>query len=119
MPSTGCHPHPNQCHSVPLATPTHDARLTVLIDADNASAPHLERLLVEIAKYGTATVRRAYGDWTTTRLAKWKEDTLVHSVQPMQPMQPMQQFSYTAGKNSTDSALIIDAMDLLHGGTIH
>ena len=95
-----------------MAKPTHEARLAVLIDADNASAQHLERLLVEIAKYGTATVRRAYGDWTTTRLAKWKEETLVHSVQPIQ------QFAYTTGKNSTDSALIIDAMDLLHGGTV-
>jgi hypothetical protein len=95
-----------------MAIPKHDARLAVLIDADNASAQHLERLLVEIAKYGTATVRRAYGDWTTTRLAKWKQAILVHSVQPMQ------QFSYTTGKNSTDSALIIDAMDLLHGGTV-
>jgi len=83
-----------------------------LIDADNASAQHLERLLVEIAKYGTATVRRAYGDWTTTRLAKWKDEVLKHSVQPIQ------QFAYTTGKNSTDSALIIDAMDLLHGGTV-
>jgi uncharacterized LabA/DUF88 family protein len=83
-----------------------------LIDADNASAQHLERLLVEIAKYGTATVRRAYGDWTSSQLAKWKPELLAHSVQPIQ------QFSYTTGKNSTDSALIIDAMDLLHGGTV-
>ncbi|WP_291380052.1 NYN domain-containing protein [Demequina sp.] len=95
-----------------MAEPTHDARLAVLIDADNASAQHLERLLVEIAKYGTATVRRAYGDWTSTRLAKWKPELLAHSVQPIQ------QFAYTTGKNSTDSALIIDAMDLLHGGTV-
>ncbi|MCB2413067.1 NYN domain-containing protein [Demequina sp. TTPB684] len=95
-----------------MAEPTHDARLAVLIDADNASAQHLERLLVEIAKYGTATVRRAYGDWTSARLAKWKPELLAHSVQPIQ------QFAYTTGKNSTDSALIIDAMDLLHGGTV-
>ncbi|NYI42616.1 NYN domain-containing protein [Demequina lutea] len=95
-----------------MAKPTHEARLAVLIDADNASAQHLERLLVEIAKYGTATVRRAYGDWTSTQLAKWKPELLAHSVQPIQ------QFSYTTGKNSTDSALIIDAMDLLHGGTV-
>ncbi len=102
----------NQWDSVCMAEPTHDARLAVLIDADNASAQHLERLLVEIAKYGTATVRRAYGDWTSTRLAKWKPELLAHSVQPIQ------QFAYTTGKNSTDSALIIDAMDLLHGGTV-
>lgn len=95
-----------------MAKPTDEARLAVLIDADNASAQHLERLLVEIAKYGTATVRRAYGDWTSSQLAKWKSELLAHSVQPIQ------QFSYTTGKNSTDSALIIDAMDLLHGGTV-
>jgi uncharacterized LabA/DUF88 family protein len=95
-----------------MAKPTDEARIAVLIDADNASAQHLERLLVEIAKYGTATVRRAYGDWTSSQLAKWKPELLAHSVQPIQ------QFAYTTGKNSTDSALIIDAMDLLHGGTV-
>jgi len=95
-----------------MAKPTDEARLAVLIDADNASAQHLERLLVEIAKYGTASVRRAYGDWTSTQLSKWKPELLAHSVQPIQ------QFAYTTGKNSTDSALIIDAMDLLHGGTV-
>ena len=95
-----------------MAKPTDEARLAVLIDADNASAQHLERLLVEIAKYGTATVRRAYGDWTSTQLDKWKTPLLTHSVQPMQ------QYAYTTGKNSTDSALIIDAMDLLHSGTV-
>ncbi|WP_062388586.1 NYN domain-containing protein [Demequina iriomotensis] len=88
------------------------ARLAVLIDADNASAQHLERLLAEIAKHGTAGVRRAYGDWTTTRLASWKAALLDHSVQPIQ------QFAYTSGKNATDSALIIDAMDLLHAGNL-
>lgn len=89
-----------------------EARLAVLIDADNASAQHLEHLLVEIAKYGTASVRRAYGDWTSTRLTSWKTGLLQHSVQPIQ------QFSYTTGKNATDSALIIDAMDLLHAGNL-
>ena len=91
---------------------TEGARLAVLIDADNAGAQHLERLLVEIAKYGTASVRRAYGDWTSTQLGKWKDALLAHSVQPIQ------QFSYTTGKNATDSALIIDAMDLLHAGNL-
>lgn len=86
------------------------ARLAVLIDADNASAKHVERLLAEIAKYGTASVRRAYGDWTSTQLGSWKTELLENSVQPIQ------QFSYTTGKNATDSALIIDAMDLLHAG---
>jgi hypothetical protein len=95
-----------------MVTPTPDTRLAVLIDADNASARHLERLLVEIAKFGTATVRRAYGDWTTPNLGPWKAALLEHSVQPVQ------QFSYTTGKGSTDSALIIDAMDLLHAGTV-
>jgi uncharacterized LabA/DUF88 family protein len=88
------------------------ARLAVLIDADNASAQHLEQLLVEIAKYGRASVRRAYGDWTSTRLTSWKAELLAYSIQPIQ------QFSYTVGKNATDSALIIDAMDLLHAGNL-
>jgi hypothetical protein len=105
------HPHPNQRHSGPLATPAHEARLAVWIDVDNATAPHLERPLVEIAKYGTATVRRAYGDWTSTQLAKWKPELLAHSVQPIQ------QFSYTTGKNSTDSALIIAAIASLRSFT--
>ncbi len=95
-----------------MARPEDGARLAVLIDADNASAQHIERLLVEIAKYGTASVRRAYGDWTSTQLGSWKAALLEHSVQPIQ------QFSYTTGKNATDSALIIDAMDLLHAGNL-
>ncbi len=89
-----------------------DRRLAVLIDADNANAKHLEPLLAEIAKYGVASVRRAYGDWTSTQLNSWKKTLLENSVQPIQ------QFSYTQGKNATDSALIIDAMDLLHGGLL-
>jgi len=87
-------------------------RLAVLIDADNAHAKHLDALLVEIAKFGTASVRRAYGDWTSTQLNPWKPLLLEHSVQPIQ------QYSYTHGKNATDSALIIDAMDLLHAGHV-
>jgi uncharacterized LabA/DUF88 family protein len=69
-------------------------------------------ILGEVARYGTATVKRAYGDWTTPNLASWKNVLHVHAVQPIQ------QFSYTKGKNATDSALIIDAMDLLHGGKV-
>lgn len=84
--------------------------LAVLIDADNARADHIEQLLVEVAKYGRASVRRAYGDWTSTQLSPWKQQLLKHSIEPIQ------QFSYTTGKNATDSSLIIDAMDLLHGG---
>ncbi len=84
------------------------ARLAVLIDADNAQASLTRELLEEVARYGTATVKRAYGDWTTTNLKGWKAELHRHAIQPMQ------QFRYTDGKNATDSALIIDAMDLLH-----
>lgn len=85
-------------------------RLAVLIDADNAQPSLAEPLLAEVAKYGTAHVKRAYGDWTGTRLKGWKDQLLTQSIQPMQ------QFGYTKGKNATDSALIIDAMDLLYSG---
>ncbi|KAH6972473.1 NYN domain-containing protein [Ilyonectria sp. MPI-CAGE-AT-0026] len=84
------------------------ARLAVLIDADNATPKSASHLLEEIAKYGTAFVKRAYGDWTGTNLTGWKEQLLTHSIQPVQ------QFPYTQGKNATDSAMIIDAMDLLY-----
>ena len=93
-------------------TSVSEQRLAILIDADNANSRQLPELLVEIAKYGTASVRRAYGDWTSTRLSSWKPELLKYSVQPMQ------QFSYTTGKNATGSALIIDAMDLLHAGNL-
>ena len=88
----------------------HAARLAVLIDSDNAQPSIIERLLAEVAKYGTAHVKRAYGDWTRTNLKGWKDHLLAQSIQPIQ------QFAYTKGKNSTDSALIIDAMDLLYSG---
>ena len=88
------------------------ARLAVLIDADNANASLCTELMSEISKHGNATVRRAYGNWTTTNLQGWKEHLHKHAIQPIQ------QFSYTSGKNSTDSSLIIDAMDLLHGGNL-
>lgn len=84
------------------------SNLAVLIDADNASSSTTSGLLSEVAKYGTAHVKRAYGDWTTNNLYGWKNELLNHSIQPMQ------QFAYTQGKNSTDSAMIIDAMDLLY-----
>jgi uncharacterized LabA/DUF88 family protein len=87
-------------------------RLAVLIDADNASASVVKELLEEVAKYGIATVKRAYGDWTTQNLVGWKEHLHRHAIQPMQ------QFAYTKGKNSTDSAFIIDAMDLLYAGSL-
>jgi uncharacterized LabA/DUF88 family protein len=86
------------------------ARLAVLIDADNAQPSIIEGLLAEVAKYGTAHVKRAYGDWTTSNLKGWKEQLLAQSIQPIQ------QFAYTRGKNATDAAMVIDAMDLLYSG---
>jgi uncharacterized LabA/DUF88 family protein len=86
------------------------ARLAVLIDADNAQASITEALLAEVAKYGTAHVKRAYGDWTSTNLRGWKDQLLAQSIQPIQ------QFAYTTGKNATDAAMVIDAMDLLYSG---
>ncbi len=87
-------------------------RLAVLIDADNAQPSIADGLLAEVAKYGTAHVKRAYGDWTSSNLKSWKEQLLAQSIQPIQ------QFGYTTGKNSTDSAMIIDAMDLLYTGKL-
>jgi len=87
-------------------------KLAVLIDADNAQASVIQELLAEVSRYGTATIKRAYGDWTTTNLKGWKD--VLHTM----AIQPIQQFSYTSGKNATDSALIIDAMDVLHDNTV-
>ncbi|MCX7846406.1 MAG: NYN domain-containing protein [bacterium] len=84
--------------------------LAVLIDADNTSPAIVEPLFAEIAKYGVATVRRIYGDWTSPHLRGWQQVLLDYSIHPIQ------QFSYTRGKNATDCALIIDAMDLLYTG---
>ncbi len=83
-------------------------RLAVLIDADNASHSIIEPLLAEVAKYGVATVRRIYGDWTSTSLSGWKKVLAGFAIHPIQ------QFRHTVGKNATDSAMIIDAMDLLY-----
>ena len=88
------------------------ARLAVLVDADNASAGVTSELLAEVAKYGTPTIKRAYGDWTTPNLGGWKDELHRNAIQPIQ------QFAYTRGKNATDSALIIDAMDLLYAGNV-
>ena len=85
-------------------------RLAVLIDADNAQASMIEGLLSEVAKYGVASVKRIYGDFTSTRQTQWKAALLKHSISPVQ------QFAYTSGKNATDSSLIIDAMDLMYTG---
>ena len=84
--------------------------LALLIDGDNASSKIVAGLLAEIANYGTASVKRIYGDWTKPNLNGWKECLLEHSIQPVQ------QFAYTTGKNATDGAMIIDAMDLLYTG---
>jgi uncharacterized LabA/DUF88 family protein len=88
-------------------------KLAVLIDADNAQPSIVDSLLAEIANYGVASVKRIYGDWTSPSLKGWKEVLLQHSIQPMQ------QFAYTKGKNATDSAMIIDAMDLLYTGNFN
>lgn len=87
-------------------------KLAVLIDADNAQPTAIGALLAEVTKYGTTFVRRAYGDWTGTSLRSWKEQLLMQSIQPIQ------QFAYTQGKNATDSAMIIDAMDLLYSNRL-
>lgn len=92
--------------------PENTAHLALLIDADNSNPKRLPDLLAEIAKYGSASVRRAYGNWTSGHLGGWKSGLLDNSIQPIQ------QFNYTTGKNATDSALIIDAMDLLYTGRL-
>jgi hypothetical protein len=89
-----------------------NVRIAVLIDADNTSPKHADALLEEVAKYGVPTVKRAYGDWTDSHLSGWLSDLPKHGIQPML------QIANTKGKNSTDSALIIDAMDLLYSGNV-
>ena len=86
--------------------------LAVLIDADNVPAAKVGAVLTEIARFGTASVKRIYGDWTDTQLSIWKKAASEHVIQPVQ------QFANTVGKNATDSALIIDAMDLLWQGNV-
>jgi uncharacterized LabA/DUF88 family protein len=86
--------------------------LAMLIDGDNAQATLLAKMLVEGAKYGQITVRRIYGDWTTNNMKSWKDTLNFHAFQPIQ------QFRYTVGKNATDSAMIIDAMDILHSDAV-
>ncbi len=96
-----------------MNTTNQNKRFALLIDADNAQAKAIDAILTEAARYGDATSRRCYGDWTNTRLGSWKTVLNKHAIQPMQ------QFAYTTGKNSTDSALIIDAMDLLYTGNFN
>ena len=87
-----------------------DLRLAVLIDADNASRTAMKDVMAEVAVYGTPTIKRIYGDWTTPNMSTWKSILLETAITPIQ------QYSYTTGKNSTDSAMIIDAMDILYSG---
>ena len=89
---------------------SNELRLAVLIDADNASRTAMRDVMAEIAVYGTPTIKRIYGDWTTPNMASWKPILLENAIQPIQ------QYSYTTGKNATDSAMIIDAMDILYSG---
>jgi hypothetical protein len=87
-------------------------RMAMLIDGDNAQPNLIVKLLAEVGKYGPITIRRIYGDWTTPQMNGWKDCLNNHAIQPIQ------QFRYTVGKNATDSALIIDAMDLLHSALV-
>jgi uncharacterized LabA/DUF88 family protein len=103
-------PGPNEKEPAMMENKESGPALAVLIDADNASPSIVKALLAEIAKIGVANVKRIYGDWTTPNLGQWKTVLLEHSIQPIQ------QFRYTTGKNATDSAMIIDAMDLLYTG---
>src|SRR5215207_741963 len=89
-----------------------DLRLAVLIDADNVPYSHIKEMMEEIAKSGTPTIKRIYADWTRPTLAGWKSVLLENAITPIQ------QYSYTSGKNSSDSALIIDAMDILYSGKV-
>jgi len=89
-----------------------DLRLAVLIDADNVPYADVGAMMEEIALYGTPTFKRIYGDWTRPNLSGWKKNLLENAITPIQ------QYSYTFGKNSTDSAMIIDAMDILYSGKV-
>ena len=85
-----------------------DQKFALLIDSDNISADYIKIILQELSKYGTVTYKRIYGDWTRSTSNKWKDVLLANSINPVQ------QYSYTSGKNATDSAMIIDAMDILY-----
>lgn len=89
-----------------------DKNLAVLIDGDNIPSKYIKEMMEEIAKYGNPTVKRIYGDWTKPQLSKWKAILLENAINPIQ------QYSYTAGKNATDSAMIIDAMDILYSNKV-
>jgi uncharacterized protein (TIGR00288 family) len=86
--------------------------IAVLIDGENIPSAHVQEMMEEIAKYGNPTIKRIYGDWTKPRLSKWKNVLLENAITPIQ------QYSYTTGKNASDSAMIIDAMDLLYSDKV-
>jgi uncharacterized LabA/DUF88 family protein len=90
-----------------------DLNLAVLIDGDNIPAAYVKEMMEEIAKYGNPTIKRIYGDWTKPNLSKWKNILLENAITPIQ------QYSYTSGKNATDSAMIIDAMDILYSQKVN
>ena len=92
--------------------PTQPNHIALLVDGDNAQPSLIELILTEVSKHGSITTRRIYGDWTTPQMSGWKQVLQTYAIQPIQ------QFRYTVGKNATDSALIIDAMDLLHVGAV-
>lgn len=95
-----------------MAEQSEQQKFAVLIDGDNAQASLLPQILAEVSKVGLITIKRIYGDWTTTNMNSWKDSLHKYAIQPMQ------QFRYTTGKNATDSAMIIDAMDLLHSNNV-
>ncbi|MEL0456250.1 NYN domain-containing protein [Flavobacteriaceae bacterium SZ-1-7] len=90
-----------------------DIKIAVLIDGDNIPSKYISEMMEEITKYGTPTIKRIYGDWTKPHLSKWKKVLLENAITPIQ------QYSYTLGKNATDSAMIIDAMDILYSGKVN
>ena len=92
-----------------MSSTTPNRRIAVLIDGDNAQPKLLTQILEEVSRHGSVTIRRIYGDWTSNSMKGWKEQLNTNAIQPIQ------QFAYTRGKNATDSSMIIDAMDILHG----
>ncbi|MEQ8546814.1 MAG: NYN domain-containing protein [Cyclobacteriaceae bacterium] len=90
-----------------------NSNMAVLIDGDNIPSAHVKEMMEEVAKYGNPTIKRIYGDWTRPGLAKWKNLLLENAINPIQ------QYGYTTGKNATDSAMIIDAMDILYSGKVN
>src|SRR6478752_2986432 len=101
-------PHKAVMSTIPPSSPHADRRIALLIDADNVSHTKIAAILAELSRYGTANIRRAYGDWASAGLKGWKDKLHAFAIRPIQ------QFSYSTGKNATDIALVIDAMELLY-----